>query len=562
MNNYVLKLQRVFQSTMLPKAIKIIGIFLSFLILILWFIPFLDIDYQMVRKHDFLDSAFVMNHVYGKYIAGDINAFSVFLNGNYSVLNFSRAFQPLSLLYLFDNSYAVYFFLDFIVRIIGFLGMYLLVLKISTDKLISFYLAVFFSLSISYSVFLLSGAGIPFLFWSILVVDTIKKNIFKYLLFLLVFFIGLNSSLILSGVFVLILSPFIINLVFGLSIINRQILLILMIYLLGLILNSFGLIYDFLFSSSISHRTEWVRCSQDSLFVSLKDSLQRFLKHPFYHAHVYNGYISIVIVLIFTLYCFLKKNSKSIYMLFLLILFILFIWVIKGTPVNCFIYEYLNFLEMFHWDRFYFLLSFLFSLFTALIYLKSPTFLKVVIIITLLIESIFFLYHGPHIKKIYNEIINYYHLPLKPETLKNIYNINNYYMENDFIEIKKIVKNHTVISYQPFALDPMISPFNNITSADGYIQSYPLFYKHQFYEIIKDSIEGTGRNRYFKNWGSRVYLFNPRADIDLINFCEASALNVRYILSRKKLNNKHLIFVYMTNENEINIYSINYSYCN
>ena len=143
MNNYVLKLQRLFQSTMLPKAIKIIGLFLSFLILILWFIPFLDIDYQMVRKHDFLDSAFVMNHVYGKYIAGDINAFSVFLNGNYSVLNFSRAFQPLSLLYLFDNSYAVYFFLDFIVRIIGFLGMYLLVLKISTDKLISFYLAVF-----------------------------------------------------------------------------------------------------------------------------------------------------------------------------------------------------------------------------------------------------------------------------------------------------------------------------------------------------------------------------------------------------------------------------------
>ena len=167
-------------------------ILLGSIVFVLWFIPYFDKNYQIVNPDDFLDIEFVLNHVYGKYIAGDSKAFNVFLNGNYSFFNFSRALQPLNFFYLFDNSYGIYFFLDFIVRIIAFLGMYYLVFEFSADRLISFYLAIFFSLSISYSVHLLSVAGIPFLFWSILVAPNVKKNINKCFLYLLVFFIGLN----------------------------------------------------------------------------------------------------------------------------------------------------------------------------------------------------------------------------------------------------------------------------------------------------------------------------------------------------------------------------------
>ena len=560
MNNYILIFQRFFQITMLSEVIKKNWfIFFGFLILILWFIPYLDIDYQMVRKDDFLDGEFVYNHVYGKFIKGNSNAFSVFLNGNFSILKFSRAFQPLSFFYLFDNSYAVYFFLDFIVRIIAFFGMYFLVLEFSTDKLISFYLAIFFSLSISYSVHLLSVAGIPFLFWSILLADKIKNNIHKYFLYLLVFFIGLNTSLILSGVFVLVLFPFITYLIFGLSI-NRQILIIILIYLCGFLFNSIGLFYDFLLSDSISHRTEWKPFfSSISLYESVRNSLNLILEgKSFYHVYEHVTFIPTVTIVIFTLNCFLKKNSRSIYMLFLLILFILIIWVIKRLPINDIFYNNFTLINIFQWDRFYFLLSFLFCLFTAFIYLKCSTFLKTVIILALLLESFLFLYKAPHFNEFFYGIINYFHIPLEQKKNNNV-NINKYFLENDYIEIKKIVKDHTVMSYQ---LDPMISPFNNITSADGYFTNYPLFYKHLFYKIIKDSIAETHFFEYFTKWGSRLYLFNSGGNEDLLNFCESSALNVRYILSKSRLNNKNLNFVTMTNENQINIYSINYSYCN
>jgi len=546
--------------TMLSKVIKKNAfIFLSFLIFVLWFIPYLDIDYQMVRQHDFLDHEFVLNHVYGKYIAGDTNAFSVFLNGNFSIFGFSRAFQPLSFFYLFDNTYAIYFFLDFIVRIFAFVGMYFLVLEFSADKVISVCLATFFGLSISFSVYLLSVAGIPFLFWSILVAPNVKKNIFKYFLYLLVFFIGLNSSLILSGVFVFVLSPFIIYFVFGLSIKNRQILLILLIYFFGLLFNSFGLFYDFLFNDYISHRTEWEPFSSLSFYESFRNSYKILSSgNAFYHVYDHVTFIPIVMALIFTLNCFLKNNNRSIYMLFLLILFILILWVINNSPIGNFLNDNFNLLKIFQWDRFYFLLSFLFSLFIAFIYLKSPAFLKLLIIITLLIESILFLYKAPHFNQFFYGIINYFHLPLEQKKHNNV-NINKHFMEKDFIEIKKIVKGHTVMSYQ---LDPMISPFNNITSADGYFNSYPLFYKHLFYNVIKDSIADTHFFEYFTKWGSRVYLFDSSGKEHLLNFCESSALNVRYILSKNKLNNKILNFISMTEENGINIYSINYAYCN
>tara|TARA_B100001059_G_C17684227_1_gene501431 strand:- start:121 stop:864 length:744 start_codon:yes stop_codon:yes gene_type:complete len=247
-------------------------------------------------------------------------------------------------------------------------------------------------------------------------------------------------------------------------------------------------------------------------------------------------------------------------MIFLLILFILILWIIKRTPLNGNLYDNYILLKIIQWDRFYFLLSFLFSLFTAFIYLKSTAFLKIVIIITLLIESILFLYKAPHFNKFFYEITNYFHLPLeKKQNNNNHVNINKYYFEKDFIEIKKIVKDHTVMSYN---LDPMISPFNNVTSADGYFTSYPIYYKHLFYKIIKNSIADTHWFDYFTKWGNRVYLFDSSGKGNLLNFCESRAFDVRYILSKNKLDNVNLNFVSMTDENRINIYSIDYSNCN
>ena len=63
---------------------------------------------------------------------------------------------------------------------------------------------------------------------------------------------------------------------------------------------------------------------------------------------------------------------------------------------------------------------------------------------------------------------------LKEENYRNIYTFNDYYLYEDYLKIKKIVKENRVISV---GLDPLIAVMNNISVIDGYHSLYPLSYK-------------------------------------------------------------------------------------
>jgi hypothetical protein len=57
-------------------------------------------------------------------------------------------------------------------------------------------------------------------------------------------------------------------------------------------------------------------------------------------------------------------------------------------------------------------------------------------------------------------------------------------------------------------LYPCIAQYNGIYTLDGYIQNYPLNYKHEFRKIIEKELrKNEVKRNEFDNWGSRCYLF-------------------------------------------------------
>lgn len=60
---------------------------------------------------------------------------------------------------------------------------------------------------------------------------------------------------------------------------------------------------------------------------------------------------------------------------------------------------------------------------------------------------------------------------------------------------------------------PSIATYNGFFTLDGYVNSYPLEYKHKFRKIIENELNKSTRWReYFDNWGSRCYVFVSELD--------------------------------------------------
>lgn len=58
-------------------------------------------------------------------------------------------------------------------------------------------------------------------------------------------------------------------------------------------------------------------------------------------------------------------------------------------------------------------------------------------------------------------------------------------------------------------MDPAVAEYNGLACADGYIQQYPLAYKHSFARVIEGELAKSPELRdYFHGWGSRCYLFS------------------------------------------------------
>jgi hypothetical protein len=215
------------------------------------------------------------------------------------------------------------------------------------------------------------------------------------------------------------------------------------------------------------------------------------------------------------------RTRASVFFILLLCIYAFETFIATGA--SNFVRELVPFLRYFQVQRFYFLYSVLIFL-GVIISLKGYSKNLPVLYFAILVGIVFNLMQTPHLRE-----------PLRLLAGKNpMESFNEYYKRTDYGNIKAIVGDSPVLSV---SIDPMVAPMNGIRSIDGYYTLYPLEYKKRFRLVIAKGLNVSGREKYYDEWGSRVYTFHEPGPPDVIDFCEAERIGAKYIISTKTLTN-------------------------
>ena len=521
------------------KQNKIIyQIILFFLFLTLFFgniISYLIFNDLTTFYHDRLDSVVVMNEIVGRIYSGNLNATDIFLNGELKPFYLAHLFKPFIILYsIFSSKYA-YFLIEMLVKLVGFYSFYILSKKFTKDILARCIFSALYASSIYYKHLGFGTAVLPYLIYLIY----FKKNILTKHIIITIFF-GLNTDLVADYFIGLIIGA--ISLLINQKLIFKnfkKFLLINSIFYISALITSLNLIYANFFYPP-SHRTEFI-FERYTILESLINLIQEFLNIKFTISWtiVYNLPYNIIILisLIFTIF-FRNKFSKN------------FLYFIILTNLIIVLFQYF-FGGMIFGMRLSWLLYYQPALYTFLLFLliinissKPKKYLKLAVFFVVILfqinSSIV-----PYIKKNL----------MKTENYINIYTFGGYYMQNDYKKIKKIVDNNRVMT---IGYDPLIAAKNNISVIDGYHNFYPLSYKKKFLKVIEKELKKNNfLNKYYQNWGSRVYCFVNDFDNIEIDFLEAKKLGAKYVISKYNISNANLKLVSNNFQNPLYVFKIN-----
>jgi len=498
----------------------------ALLVAFIYYLPWAFEAFQIVGVSDNLDGEVVINHIIGQIYKGEPSASFLALNGQIPSLALPRFMQPLSIVYLLESSWLSYVVIDIFVRSIAFAGIYLLASLKELNKLSCLLLALCFSTSISFSVFLLSVAGIPLIIYLLMILkklDGIKQALTNFGLFL----IGSNMSFALSGLFVALMMPLI--LLFGFKEpITRNLIFGYFFLCLGIVLGNINLFYAQFFSNITWHRSEWTvfRETDYSLWLDISKTLAASLfGNPFYHV-TYSLTFSVCALIGFFV---LSKDYRKSNLCFLICLLIFFIltFTFSTSSLSYPLRDTVPFLNSFQWDRFYFLYSTI--IFVSLIFLfKSAEFNRrhtTILIALVSLQLSYNLIQTPHLNAAMKLFVG-------RDTGTSF---KEYYKTNDYKSIQKLVGDDAVMSV---GIDPMIAPMNGIRAIDGYHVLYPLSYKKDFRKVIAKSIISTNKANYFDKWGNRVYAFYPKGNPNLLDFCAAYRIGAQYVISSEQISNE------------------------
>lgn len=501
----------------------------TMLVTFLYYLPWAFEPLQVIGTSDTLDGEVVVNHIIGQLYRGDPNASFLALNGQIPSSALPRFLQPLSLLYLLESSWLSYVLIDIFVRSIAFAGIYLLASSYRLPKHTCVLLALCFSTSISFSVFLLSVAGIPLIIYLLMLlkkVDGIKQAF--VLLGLLM--IGSNMSFALSGLFAALMMPLILVCGFK-EPITRKLIFGYLLLCLGIVLGNINLFYVQFFSDITWHRAEWGIFREINyslwrdLLMTIKASLFGNPGNPFYHV-TYSLPFAVCTLIGFFLLSKDYRKSNLRFLIGLLAFFIL-IYTFSTSSLSYPLRETVPFLNSFQWDRFYFLYSTI--VFVSIIFLfKAAEFNRrhsAILVVLVSLQLGYNLIQTPHIKEVVKLLID-------RDAGTSFYE---YYKTNDYKSIQQLVGNDAVMSV---GIDPMIAPMNGIRAIDGYYVLYPLSYKKEFRAVIAKSMLSTTNADYFDKWGNRVYAFYPKGNPNLLDFCAAHRLGARYVISNEQISNE------------------------
>lgn len=493
--------------------------------------------------HDNLDGEFVYSHLlkitgllYG--FSGDTVIPNVMNGVPRSIFHSEFSFIRL-LFYLFPSFWA-YIVNSVLVRIIGFVGMYLFAkdyLIKGGDKRIIILLAALFSIIPLYTLYGLSVMGQPILIWAFLNLSNNYKKNANWLIILLYPFYAHFAMI----------APFIL---FTLSAYGVYKLVVKetfsAIYFIGLsllvccfIIANFITIKSFLFPGDyITHRNEWV-VETYSLKSAVKQLIYTFFSGQ-YHSSSFIA-IPIYIFALLSLF-FVRKEKKKMILIIMPMMIIGVISLFEAIyPFICYsLQNSLHILVSFQFNRFTFLIPFLWFL-TLGISLKYALnkIHPVVLYSFIVLQSFFVVWQNEELKFNYAKII------LNRE---KIISFKSFYASNLFMDISKYI-NKPKSEYRVVCLGihPSIAQYNGFFTLDSYQNNYPLKYKHEFRNIIKGELNKDEEIRkYFDDWGSRCYLFSSELKktcyLTCSKYCnvQVDSLNLNAI-ALKKMGGEYIL---------------------
>ena len=373
------------------------------------------------------------------------------------------------------------------------------------------------------------------------------------------FFIGLNSTLIMHGVFY----PFIIWVSSKLKEKDIKIsnaLIVISFFMFGTIIASSNLIYTQLFAPS-SHRI-FFKAMPISALLHLQ--LKSFVPKIIFFSDLYHGFVTPFFMSIPFIIAGLISGEKilrkaAIYLFLLMLL---------AFSLRLFLPLYSNVLgplKSIQFDRFGYFFCFLFLFYgNSFFELPSSRHSKKIILFVAVCYLCFSLYSHTGInlsntftksekntiyEKIHHmdfiELFSIFNFKVfhneKAIIATSIQGFDSYYRTDEYKCIKKTLDSGRVLS---IGIDPTIAVYNGIPSIDGYHNFYPAWYKRQFREIIAQQLVVSHLIDYYDDWGSRVYSFVDKPQEMQIDFSAAKKIGASYVISDFELTDISLERIY------------------
>ena len=166
----------------------------------------------VINPHDNLEINQVNNHVISKIINGDLESYKIFIGGEFKWHYLDKIFYPVNIFHLILDNKQFYFFEEILNKIISYSSFYLFSKSFFNNKIHSIIGALFYATLINSINNPAPTIFLPFLPYLLYLV--VSKDQFKFKHITVIFFIGLNSSLVfdyLSMILMLIFSFFIVS---------------------------------------------------------------------------------------------------------------------------------------------------------------------------------------------------------------------------------------------------------------------------------------------------------------------------------------------------------------
>ena len=517
--------------------------------LLIFFSPvFILGEQSWILINDNLDSEFIYLHL----LKESNNLFS--LNGsgivpqvfNGLATDFIHSeFSFIRVLFWLFPSFWAYVINSFIVRLIGIVGMHLLLTTYFKDlkipKILHILIPVSFGLLPIYSLYGLSVMGQPLLTWSFL---NLKLKTKPFVSYIIIFLFPFYSHFAM-------VAPFILTAIFlyggWLFLAKRRISTNFFIGIGALffsyILANYITIENFIYGDIISNRESWnfEGMGGSDIVVIFFNTLL----YGQYHSSIVFGFP----VLLLGLYLVIKRfNSYRTIGLITLSIVVIILFHSVYRNISSSLEDHLHILTSFNFSRFTFLLPFLYYLLLIKCFFSFSNVKRPLIIVVLIFFSAN-LYFNNEIK------LNVAKLILPETKTSKITTFSKFYSEDVFQKVAEYIdlpqENYRVVS---LGIHPSIAQFNGFYTLDSYQNNYPLAYKMEFRRIIEEELEkSVVLKNYYDNWGSRCYLFSSELrsscylDCSKANSTPVNQLNInteilkqmggRYILSAVEILN-------------------------